>query len=441
MRSDHGSNHCDNACSLTLAELAGEAGISISTLSRLEAGQNSLVPMALSEQSAVDGQDVVALIGNGVSVAFNTELAMRELTAAIIEKINEGGDGDASQALLGLVNDLPADSAREDFEALFGPLDRLSETIKAFSALSHLATRASEDVQSDLKGTAAFFEDVRRTGVSIALETIDERAFASEPDMHVITDFVDAIVAAAGEESKITIANLNYDSLVMKALISEQDPKVCDMADGRTHKKVQRDIVGEGKKRVGHPLRAASDFDAEFIRKQKVLLLHLHGSVSWLRSPEPQDEGQVFRFKISSLRSDGFWAAWRAGKTNWEPVVVLTNQHHKNMTVAEPPFSIAYDQFREQLRTSGRWIIAGYSFRDQCVNDVLRQVWRERERTETQIMVVAHGDDLKETAILDALGYDAELDEAPSGFLTISRGGIQLAPGSQEWLTWVGRSH
>lgn len=394
--------------------------------------------MALSKQSVVDGQDVVALIGNGVSVAFNTDLAMRELTAAIIEKINEGGDGDASQALLGLVNDLPEDSAREDFEALFGPLDRLSETIKAFGALSHLATRASEDVQSDLKGAAAFFDDVRRTGVSIALETIDERAYASEPDMHVITDFVDAIGEAAGTGSKVTIANLNYDSLVMKALISEQDPQVCDMADGRAHKKIQRDIVGEGKKRVGHPLRAASDFDAKFMRKQRVLLLHLHGSVSWLRSPEPEDEGQVFRFKISTLRSDGFWAAWRAGRTDWEPVVVLTNQQHKSTTVAEPPFSIAYDQFRERLRASGKWMIAGYSFRDQCVNDVLRQVWRERQGAETRIMVVAYGDDLQERAILDALGYDSEMDAVPSEFLTISRGGIQAAPGSQEWLTWTG---
>lgn len=394
--------------------------------------------MALSKQSAVGGQDVVALIGNGVSVAFNTDLAMRELTAAIIEKINEGGDGDASQALLSLVNDLPEDSAREDFEALIGPLDRLSETIKAFGALSHLATRASEDVQSDLKGASAFFDDVRRTGVSIALETIDERAYASEPDMRVITDFVDAIGEAAGTGSKVTIANLNYDSLVMKALISEQDPKVCDMADGRVHKKIQRDIVGEGKKRVGHPLRAASDFDAEFMRKQRVLLLHLHGSVSWLRSPEPEDGGQVFRFKISTLRSDGFWAAWRAGRTNWEPVVVLTNQQHKSATVAEPPFSIAYDQFRERLKTSGRWMIAGYSFRDQCVNDVLREVWRERQGVETRIMVVAYGDDLQEAVILDALGYDSEMDAVPSEFLTISRGGIQAAPASQEWLTWTG---
>lgn len=48
---------------------------------------------------------------------------------------------------------------------------------------------------------------------------------------------------------------------------------------------------------------------------RRTRLIHLHGSLTWLRNPQT---GKVYRFRIEELRAINYWHAWRDGGTKWE---------------------------------------------------------------------------------------------------------------------------
>ena len=115
---------------------------------------------------------------------------------------------------------------------------------------------------------------------------------------------------------------------------------------------------------------------------------------------------------------------------------MLTNQSAKSDVVQNAPFELAYDVFYQRLLTADRWLIAGYSFRDECVNDMLADAWRNRE-TVPEIMVVTLGDELQRSQILEALDYDQFAgDPETDDFLHLCRHGIEAAPSCETWATW-----
>lgn len=378
---------------------------------------------------------LAVLVGNGLSIAFNPNLTIPRINAEIVDRLDFAGSDGTTQArvMQQVAHNLGQGSgdAYSDFEALLGPFDQQSDSLKMIRQLAELAGPHSLLVGNALTLSAQFIDDLRRYGVGHALDIIAVRSKAEHHLIGKVHEFITSVVTSAGG-GRVTFGNLNYDSLVMAALCELYGPALCDMTDGRFATQLHDVVPGLGYPLPGKPLRVADDYPDRMIT-----LLHLHGSLTWLRMPETSGTQGVYRFDLAPLRTADYWNEWREGRTAWSPEVVLTNQTTKSSLVAKYPFSLAYQSFYARLITADRWLIAGYSFRDGCVNDLLARAWNAR-REVPPVLVVTQGDDLDQDTVLDAIGWDPfnAGDPMPSEWLHVHRGGLESAASSSPWRTW-----
>lgn len=372
-------------------------------------------------------QDIAALLGNGVSIAFNPELALPRINDALRERFNASvPEGDPASVLVEAANKIDTGDPYTDFEALLGPLDQQYDFIQMVRQYAQIIAPSDPTAADHLQASAEFLRDIRRTGTSFALETIAARSAAYMDDREGLNAFIDALVIAK-RGGRLTIANLNYDSLVLASLAERHQGEFCDLAWGYRGGMFE---VLDGLSFEGHLLRGGAD---DFPRNRAIRLLHLHGSLTWLRNTE----GQVYRFRASSLRDFRYWEKWRNDETDWQPVVVLTNQSAKTKLVTQEPYALAYSMTEEDFVKADRWLIAGYSFRDECVNAMLARAW-EKRATPPDIMVIGFGADPSEDVVLRAIGYDPFVDahHDPSTFLSIDRTGVESAIDGTPWSSW-----
>ena len=84
-------------------------------------------------------------------------------------------------------------------------------------------------------------------------------------------------------------------------------------------------------------------------------------------------------------------------------------------------------------------LIAGYSFRDACVKDILAQVWTHRKNNPPEILVVAYGNEPTFQEISAAIGGGNRSVAAPTrANLRVCRHGIAAAPNCSTWANWEG---
>ncbi len=382
--------------------------------------------------------NLAVLVGNGLSIAFNPALTIPKITIEIVARLNAAGASGTTPAKImqQVAQNLMQGSgdAYSDFEALLGPFDQQADSLKMLRQLADLAGPHSTLVANALDLSAEFVDSLRRYGVGHALDIIANRSRADWALVQGVHDFIIATVQAS-RGGRVTFGNLNYDSLVMAALTHLYGGDLCDMTNGREFPSLQQVVDGTEWGIPGRPLRVIADYPPY----RRIRLLHLHGSLAWLRAPGTTGASGVMRFDIDPLRNAGYWQAWREGRSGWTPEVVLTNQTSKDTIVRQYPFSLAYDSFYDELRTADRWLIAGYSFRDGCVNELLMRAWAVR-KTVPQVMVVTKGHVPEKDEVLDALGFDPvnNGDPDPSGWLHVYRGGLETAPKSPAWRNWRG---
>lgn len=142
---------------------------------------------------------------------------------------------------------------------------------------------------------------------------------------------------------------------------------------------------------------------------------------------------------MEDVRQPSYWQSWRNGETEWEPVVILTNQDRKGSAVTDHPFQVAYSAFEKRLMEADRWIIAGYSFGDECVNEMLASAFHRRSDAVPPILVATKGEWPSRTRVLEALEHEEDPEYGPqsSDFLYECRDGIEQAPGSDSWIHWL----
>jgi hypothetical protein len=375
-----------------------------------------------------NNNELAVLLGNGVSIAANNDLFIPTLTREIRERFEKSeAGGEAPDRVLARL----AHRGREtgdpykDFEAMIGPLDQQKDNLHDLRELAELVAGESRALGRAITTIETFVQSLRRLGVGHALDIIASRSVAHYDQRRVVENFLRDVVYAV--DGPVTVGNLNYDSLARAGLINVAGSQMCDMVWGYSPRKF--DIMDDGFPIEGARMRTSlSDFPSRRIR-----LVHPHGSLTWLRNPET---GRVYRFDIGDLRDVDYWSAWRDGKTEWEPQVVLTNQSAKSDVVARAPFNLAYEVLAERLKTADRWLIAGYSFRDECVNQMLARVWAARKEA-PNVMVVTHGDGLTEDVVLEALGYHDFVDPEVEEFLTICRCGVEHASACGQWSGWA----
>jgi hypothetical protein len=239
-----------------------------------------------------------------------------------------------------------------------------------------------------------FVGAVQRRGIGHTLEIIIERSRSDLESRLPISTFFHMIRGAFTHG--VTVANLNYDTLVLSVLSEDYQAHFCDMAHGgaSTGASLTGDIHNS------YLLRPdAADFPET--KWKPIRLLHLHGSVTFWKI------GESYRkVEIETARNPAVWQRYRDGELDARPLVVLANQHDKADHVRRYPFNLAYDVAEADFRAAENWLIVGYSFRDICINDLLKRSWDARYR-KPKILVVTLGDIPTDSDIEAAFGWQS----------------------------------
>ena len=206
---------------------------------------------------------------------------------------------------------------------------------------------------------------------------------------------------------------MNYDTLVLSALVDEHKDILSDMAHGRYDGGTIS--IGGAK----YPTLRLRNSETEYMSldERRLRLLHLHGSLTFWRF----GADNYRKLQVDAVRYSSIWQTYRDEDTfSGRPLVVLANQHDKAQHVLRYPYNLAYDLAETDMKNASHWLVVGYSFRDACVNDLLSRSWEAR-KSPPNILVVTHTGNLKADTIEDAFGW--KRGSAAANNLTIDRSG------------------
>ncbi|WP_435094146.1 hypothetical protein [Clavibacter michiganensis] len=375
----------------------------------------------------MDEDDIAILVGNGLSIAFEPELDLRAITEEVMRRIEAADGDDVVAAMKEIAEDALPDGVRsgEDFEHLVGAFGAESRTLGTLETLATLTSPQDAGLNEAIRRVASFAQEVRDNGVSHVLQVICERThadFEKAAELH-------ALVAAILQDfpGRVTFGNLNYDTLLLAALMHEcEEGELADLADGR--RKVVVKVNDQEIREVPALRRSVADFPVE----RRVKLLHLHGSLTYW---EKLDGGSHAKLPKALLDDDAQWRAVRDRTTNVRPSVVLASPRDKAQHVTEYPYSLAYEMFARGLERAMKWIVIGYSFRDEPVNRMLSARFLDLH-DKPSVLVATHGDSPTVTEIERAFGWGAD-DGSSSGWLTVVRSGADGLQDTPEWTTYL----
>jgi hypothetical protein len=376
-------------------------------------------------------RNAAVLVGNGLSIAFNHELTLASITREMITRMQAASDN--GDKVLHAMNKIarrsgPLDEVTDDdFEKLVGAFDSQALTLEELGRLAELVETDDESLRDAIQEVSKFSERVRDMGISYVLEVVMERSRSDHHEHAQVHRTIRAIVDAFS--GQVTFGNLNYDTLLLSGLLAVDAP-LADMGRGvqSVPMRVIDDESGEPTGSFtyqGWPLRRSLDFPVG--DRYRVHLLHLHGSLVFWRQVDRDIHVKV---PIDALRNHDMWSGLRDGHPKWRPSVVLANQRDKAHHVEKYPFKLGYQGFSESLVTSDHWLIIGYSFRDACVNDVLRKEFLKR-RNKPSVLVSTYGDLPSRDEIETAFGWGAE--DGSSHWLTINRDGVVGLEDTWDW--------
>lgn len=371
-----------------------------------------------------NGQNAAVLVGNGLSVAYNSGLALQSITEEVLKRMEAASGGDVVVAMKEIAeNALPhGATSGEDFEVLVGAFGAEARALGFLGQLAELTRPADAGLRDSIRMVAEFAEQVRDTGISYVLEVISERSRSNYADGGPLRRLLEAILTAF--TGRVSIGNLNYDTLLLAAALESCRSDLADMGHG--FKRV--DFTKGGQL---HTVSALRQSVSEFPETKRVQLLHLHGSLTFWANRD----GSVYAKLTTDLLRDGSqWSAVRERETDIRPIVVLANKREKTEHVKSFPFCVAYEAFAQGLSRSERWLVIGYSFRDDPVNSMLREEFIRRVE-KPRVLVVTLGALPTLETVERAFGWGAE-DGSSSSWLVVDRSGaadLDLRPTWQKF--------
>ena len=181
---------------------------------------------------------IATLVGNGLSIAFNPELNLQSITEEVLRRIEASDGGDVVVAMKEIAERALPDGATsaEDFEVLVGAFGAESRTLDVLDTLAGLTKPSDKKLRKAIRRVSKFAEQVRDTGVSHVLEVIAERSHAYVDEAQSLYDLVTAITESF--DGKVVIGNLNYDTLLLAALLMVCQSDLADMGHGYRRVKV-----------------------------------------------------------------------------------------------------------------------------------------------------------------------------------------------------------
>ena len=369
-------------------------------------------------------RNLAMLIGNGLSIAFSDELLLSNISKEMTSRFTAHytGSGAVATAMQNVAKHVPDSGDPEtDFEALIGAFGGQSDILDDLRKFADLTSNSDAEISNAIRMVRKFVDEIRRRGIGHTLEIISERSYSDADRRKPLADFFGLVLNEFRD--CVTVANLNYDTLVLSVLSESYGDILSDMADGRFESSLN---IG-GVSHATWPLRArASDF-LSFARR-RLRLLHLHGSLTFWQFGD-----DYFRkLRVEAVRAPSpLWEALREDDAfNGRPLVVLANQHEKAEHVTQYPYNLAYSLASTGFENATHWLIVGYSFRDVCVNEMLRNSWQSHTHP-PRVLVVTNSDRLAVETVEDA--FEWPHGTAAANGLQISRDGAFGLAGTMSW--------
>jgi hypothetical protein len=291
----------------------------------------------------------VFLFGNGISIGFHPDLTLDRITERVRRHLGVGAQELATLAQLAYPDDVAGGVGvnRGNFETLAGPLDRLAEVMVAVDRLVRnqdlAVTRTLRQVSDELR--RLYLRVVGNVLREIDHLCVDRNGGDERIDAwDRVNAFAERLHERHGAVGPVTIFTVNYDSLLMSALLHTAP-------NGR--------YVYDG-------FRGGQDLNEPLDRWQEIALYHLHGSISWRFSRD----GRVFKTEMDRIRQERVLDSWSEGNAEPSlPAVVLTDR--KMTAVGSHPFALFYDELDRELDEADAVVVGGYSFGDRPVNAAL----------------------------------------------------------------------
>jgi hypothetical protein len=315
---------------------------------------------------------LVALIGNGLSVAANENLRLDALTQAFLDE--HADDREDLDRLLAEV-DLGAIDPARDFEGIVAGLESAEEVVGAFMSL------AGRVDHPDLQQAATILRDggvtrlIRRLYYAYCAEVLQAIGELTRGDLvAAVVGFGDWMKELYEAHGQASIFTLNYDLLLERMLIDDNvlglRYRVTDFFSGLPERTTMLPLGAGGagiQGRLFHP----GDPPVRTIH-----LHHLHGCLTHFRDT---DTGDVYKVAASDVRDhDIFGRLAAAEASEFAPSVILGSR--KIEKSQEWPFSYGFLSLERDARAAATIVIAGYSFRDRAVNGRLRNLMTPEKR-------------------------------------------------------------
>ncbi|WP_459893519.1 hypothetical protein, partial [Brevibacterium metallidurans] len=143
-----------------------------------------------------DDNEVAVLVGNGLSIAHNPKLILKELTAEVVERLQNDEESDSADLMEALArNTLPEGvTSDDDFERLVGALDLESTSLEHVRQFADLRNGEDSDLSNAITLVRGLLEDTRDIGVSHVLEAVTEYTEGRGSNFAHVRNLVRAIV-------------------------------------------------------------------------------------------------------------------------------------------------------------------------------------------------------------------------------------------------------
>lgn len=304
----------------------------------------------------------LVLTGNGLSIAHNPDLQLSKLTEQFLSLHREEAGLKSLMREMGI----EPEKASHDFEIVIGAIEAAEGVIEA---LMELAAESPLQVLHDAADV------LRKNDVPLVLR-------------HLYYSYCAQVLAAIGELSRSAISKpvlgfgewvkqmhkahfvtsvftLNYDVLVERMFVADDllglKGVLTDCFSGIADRRREIELVpGTGKVACG----LFFPYDAP---NRSIYLHHLHGCLTHF---EDRQTGEVLKVDSADVRKSGVFEFLAKQPGRFVPAIILGSRKVEKST--RKPFEFAFESLREALRSANVICIAGYSFRDIAVNELLK---------------------------------------------------------------------
>lgn len=289
----------------------------------------------------------VFMFGNGLSIApTDGRVNVSDITERLWEWLDDEDLKDfienlqewAKPQMVGL----DPEAHNYNFELVAGSLHRLGRSVASLSSLADLGVDAAHGLLEASEELTALYRRV----VAYVLLQIDNAAYDRDEQSGIVEwDELNAMAEALTElhrEEPVAIYTLNYDSLLMSALLE----KTQWVYDGFRH----------------------LEFNDPLDPWKNIALYPLHGSIGIYTDRT----GALHKRSLEDVRNAAVLERWAAGEDNGELPQVVLGDTKDSATLLEP-FASYYNQLAGDLAHPGtrEVVVGGYGFGDRPLNRTL----------------------------------------------------------------------